>query len=120
MKELNEYIVEKLRINKDTSVYDAKYYDEVAREGIKFLRKYLPDLDEWKYYINVIHENKHTLFENYVEFSFVYSLPDIYNKRKIMEKEITNIEIDGEQPFSGVIGIWKDEQKIVFFLNDKH
>ena len=119
MNNLSQYIFEKLRINKDTSIENPKYHDSASREAIKFLRRYIPDLDEYKYYIDIVNDDE-DYDTSYLKFHFVYSLPDIWNQRLEMEHNITDIKINGEQAFSGEIGIWKKQQCIIIFLNEKN
>lgn len=117
MNDLSIYIIEKLHLDKNTKVqYVRPLGDRVYSESYKFLKKYLPDIDEWKYYQEIIDDDPNN---SYIKYHFVYSMPDLYNKRIEMEHQITSIEIDGDRIFNGVIGLWKDKQCVVFYLNKK-
>ena len=117
MKTINNYIIEKLHLDKNTKVqYLRPLGDRACTESYKFLKKYLPDIDEWKYYQEIIHDDPNN---SYIKYHFVYSMPDLYNKRIEMENQITGIELDGDRIFSGIIGLWKDKQCVVFYLNKK-
>ena len=117
MNNLNQYIIEKLHLDKNTKVqYLRPLGDRAYTESYNFLKKYLPDIDEWKYYIKIVDDDPNN---SYIQYHFVYSMPDLYNKRAEMENQITSIELDGDRIFSGIIGLWKDKQCVVFYLNKK-
>ena len=83
MNNLNQYIIEKLHLDKNTKVqYLRPLGDRACTESYKFLKKYLPDIDEWKYYEEIIHDDPNN---SYIKYHFVYSMPDLYNKRAEME-----------------------------------
>ena len=120
MKKINTYIIEKLKLNKDIKVdpkvrkeFDTKWTDRACSLGIKFLRSYINDIDEWKYYINV---NRNSPDGLVISFDFVYSLPPVKQYLKDMNEKIKEIKWEGEQIFYGIETI---AQSIILFLEDE-
>lgn len=130
MKHINNYIQEKLKINKDKSFSELITDDEIIydnglwKKTREVILKYVPDFDEYKYYI---YDNLKTVGEKYQGrdthqlISFVYSLPPELKRDNVIEglkKDIVEIKTkSGKQVFNGEIKVEEKEQNLRLYYN---
>lgn len=127
MKQIDRYILEKLIINKkvtDETITDEEAIEDGIWEDVYYvIKKYLPDFDEWKYYIYFhlkTKGQKDTDKDTNLQINFVYSFPEELEKpgvEKELEEDILNIETKtGKQAFIKVKCDPK-KQSIYFYFN---
>ena len=130
MININKYIIEKLHLDKDISVSnsdkvtDDEIVDDTWKDVYKFIKKYLPDFDGWKYYIYYNIKTKGEKYQGddtHLLINFVYSFPEKLVRREIQEKmkeDIVKIKTkDGKQLFNGEIDINNIKQSIRLYFN---
>lgn len=130
MIRINNYIIEKLKINKDKSFSEPITDDEIIydhglwKKTREVILKYVPDFDEYKYYI---YDYLKTVGEKYSGndthqlINFVYSLPPELKRDDVIEglkKDIVEIKSTfGKQVFSGEIKVEERNQNLRLYYN---